>query len=43
MLAIYATADLLGLEQLEILRLLSELENVDGRFQYFISKEKLRL
>ena len=39
-LAIYATADLLGLEKLETLRLLSELENVDGRFQYYISKEK---
>ena len=41
MLAIYATADLLGLERLETLRLLSELDNVDGRFQYFISKEKI--
>ncbi len=41
MLAIYATADLLGLEKMEILRLLSELENVDGRFQYYISKEKI--
>ncbi len=41
MLAIYATADLLGLEQFEVLRLLSELDNVDGRFQYFISKEKI--
>ncbi len=41
MLAIYATADLLGLEKLEILRLLSALENVDGRFQYYISKEKI--
>ena len=41
MLAIYAAADELGLEKLEILRLLSELENVDGRFQYFISKEKV--
>jgi UDP-N-acetylmuramoyl-L-alanyl-D-glutamate--2,6-diaminopimelate ligase len=40
-LAIYATADLFGLEKLETLRLLSELENVDGRFQYFISKEKI--
>ena len=39
--AIYATADLLGLEKLEILRLLSELENVDGRFQYYISKERI--
>jgi len=41
MLAIFATADLLGLEQLETLRLLSELENVDGRFQYYISKNKI--
>ncbi|WP_281540952.1 UDP-N-acetylmuramoyl-L-alanyl-D-glutamate--2,6-diaminopimelate ligase [Maribacter aestuarii] len=40
-LAIYATADLLGLEKLETLRLLSELENVDGRFQYYISKKKI--
>ncbi|WP_411030263.1 UDP-N-acetylmuramoyl-L-alanyl-D-glutamate--2,6-diaminopimelate ligase [Spongiimicrobium sp. 3-5] len=40
-LAIYATADLLGLEKLETLRLLSDLENVDGRFQYFISKERI--
>lgn len=41
LLAIYATADILGLEKLETLRLMSELENVDGRFQYFISKEKI--
>ncbi len=41
LLAIYATADLLGLEQLETLRLLSELETVAGRFQYFISKKKI--
>ncbi|SMC32766.1 UDP-N-acetylmuramoyl-L-alanyl-D-glutamate--2,6-diaminopimelate ligase [Cellulophaga tyrosinoxydans] len=41
MLAIYGAAHLLGLEKLEILRLLSELENVDGRFQYFISKERI--
>ncbi|MFH6604651.1 UDP-N-acetylmuramoyl-L-alanyl-D-glutamate--2,6-diaminopimelate ligase [Maribacter algicola] len=40
-LAIYATADLLGLEKMETLRLLSELENVDGRFQYYVSKEKI--
>ncbi len=40
-LAIYATADLLGLQKLEILKLLSELENVDGRFQYYISKERI--
>ena len=41
MLAIYATAELLGLEKLEILRLLSELDSVDGRFQYYISKNKI--
>ncbi|RIV73960.1 UDP-N-acetylmuramoyl-L-alanyl-D-glutamate--2,6-diaminopimelate ligase [Flagellimonas aequoris] len=41
LLAIYATADLLGLEKMEILRLMSELENVDGRFQYYISKDKI--
>ncbi|MEX0362172.1 MAG: UDP-N-acetylmuramoyl-L-alanyl-D-glutamate--2,6-diaminopimelate ligase [Allomuricauda sp.] len=41
LLAIYATADLLGLEKMETLKLISELENVDGRFQYFISKEKI--
>ncbi|WP_222983359.1 UDP-N-acetylmuramoyl-L-alanyl-D-glutamate--2,6-diaminopimelate ligase [Flagellimonas meishanensis] len=41
-LAIYATADILGLEKMEILRLVSELETVDGRFQYFISKEKIK-
>jgi UDP-N-acetylmuramoyl-L-alanyl-D-glutamate--2,6-diaminopimelate ligase len=41
MLAIYATADILGLEKLETLRLLSELDNVDGRFQYYISKNKI--
>lgn len=40
-LAIYATADLLGLEKVEILRLLSDLESVSGRFQYFISDEKI--
>lgn len=36
-LAIYATADLLGIESIENLRLLSELESVSGRFQYLIS------
>jgi UDP-N-acetylmuramoyl-L-alanyl-D-glutamate--2,6-diaminopimelate ligase len=40
-LAIYATAELLGLEKAEILRLISELENVSGRFQYVISSEKI--
>lgn len=37
LLAIYATADVLGMEQMEILRLVSELESVSGRFQYKIS------
>ncbi len=40
-LAIYATADLLGLEKDEILRLISEIDSVSGRFQYFISKKKV--
>lgn len=41
LLSIYAVADLLGLEKLETLRLLSELESVSGRFQYFISEGKV--
>lgn len=40
-LAIYATADLLGLESGEILRLISELESVSGRFQYIVSNQKI--
>jgi UDP-N-acetylmuramoyl-L-alanyl-D-glutamate--2,6-diaminopimelate ligase len=40
-LAIYATAELLGLEKVEILRLISDLESVSGRFQYLISNEKI--
>ena len=39
LLAIYSTADLLGLKKDEILRLISELESVSGRFQYLISNE----
>ncbi len=41
LLAIYGTAELLGLEKVEILRLISELESVSGRFQYLISEEKI--
>ncbi len=41
LLAIYATAVELGIEQNEALRLLSELESVSGRFQYFISNGKI--
>lgn len=39
--AIYAAAELLGLETVENLRLISELESVSGRFQYLISEEKI--
>lgn len=38
MLAIYGTADLLGLETMELLQHMSTLESVAGRFQYAISK-----
>ncbi|NNC70602.1 MAG: UDP-N-acetylmuramoyl-L-alanyl-D-glutamate--2,6-diaminopimelate ligase [Flavobacteriaceae bacterium] len=38
LLAIYATADLLGIEEIENLRILSELESVSGRFQYLVSE-----
>jgi UDP-N-acetylmuramoyl-L-alanyl-D-glutamate--2,6-diaminopimelate ligase len=38
LLAVYGVSVLLGLDPDEALRHLSELENVTGRFQYFISK-----
>ena len=38
LLAIFATAELLGLDRMEALQLLSELESVSGRFQYFVSQ-----
>ncbi len=41
LLAIYATADLLGLETLNTLQLMSELESVDGRFQYVVSSKNI--
>ena len=41
LLAIYGVADLLGLETVEILQLLSQLNSVSGRFQYTISKQKI--
>ena len=41
LLAIYGTAEQLGLETVEILRLMSELESVSGRFQYLVSDEKI--
>ncbi|WP_340075474.1 UDP-N-acetylmuramoyl-L-alanyl-D-glutamate--2,6-diaminopimelate ligase [Leptobacterium sp. I13] len=40
-LCIYATANILGLDVLETLRYISELDSVAGRFQYFVSKEKI--
>ncbi|XRE42779.1 UDP-N-acetylmuramoyl-dipeptide--2,6-diaminopimelate ligase [Tenacibaculum discolor] len=39
LLAIYGVAELLGLEKIEILRIVSELESVSGRFQYTVSDE----
>ena len=41
LVAIYGVANLLGLENDEILKLISELESVSGRFQYIISEEKV--
>ncbi len=41
LLAIFATAELLGLTQIEALQLLSELESVSGRFQYMISDQNI--
>ena len=41
LLAIFATAELLGLEKQESLRLISELESVSGRFQFVISDQKI--
>ncbi|WP_372747058.1 UDP-N-acetylmuramoyl-L-alanyl-D-glutamate--2,6-diaminopimelate ligase [Lutibacter sp.] len=37
--AVYGVADLLGLNAMESLTLISELESVSGRFQHFTSKE----
>jgi UDP-N-acetylmuramoyl-L-alanyl-D-glutamate--2,6-diaminopimelate ligase len=41
LLAIYATACELGLEEMEVLRILSELESVSGRFQFIVSESKI--
>lgn len=41
LLAIYGTAVELGLDKIEVLRLLSELESVSGRFQFIISSQKI--
>jgi UDP-N-acetylmuramoyl-L-alanyl-D-glutamate--2,6-diaminopimelate ligase len=39
LLAVYGVSQLLGLESTEALTLISELENVSGRFEHFISNE----
>jgi UDP-N-acetylmuramoyl-L-alanyl-D-glutamate--2,6-diaminopimelate ligase len=41
LLAIYGTAIQLGLDNLEALRLLSELESVSGRFQFIVSESNI--
>ena len=41
LLAIYAVAVELGIEKVEALRLLSELESVSGRFQFIVSDTKI--
>lgn len=41
LLAIYGAAQLLGLNELEVLQIISALNSVDGRFQYLISKKKI--
>ncbi|WP_091392317.1 UDP-N-acetylmuramoyl-L-alanyl-D-glutamate--2,6-diaminopimelate ligase [Flavobacterium noncentrifugens] len=41
LLAIYGTAVELGLDHFEVLRLLSELESVSGRFQFIISDNQI--
>ena len=40
-LAIYGIATQLGLENFDVLRYLSKLESVSGRFQYFVSKNNI--
>lgn len=41
LVAIYGVAVELGIEKIEALRLLSELESVSGRFQFIVSKNKI--
>jgi len=40
-LCVYAIADLLGMDRLELLRLISELRPVRGRFQYFQTERNI--
>jgi UDP-N-acetylmuramoyl-L-alanyl-D-glutamate--2,6-diaminopimelate ligase len=39
--AVFACADILGLEKDELLRLMSTLENVSGRFEYFVTTNNI--
>ena len=39
--AVFGASKLLGLETIEILRIISELQSVSGRFQYFISNSNI--
>jgi UDP-N-acetylmuramoyl-L-alanyl-D-glutamate--2,6-diaminopimelate ligase len=41
LLAIYGTAIQLGMESLEVLRLLSDLESVSGRFEFIVSNSNI--
>ncbi len=41
LLAVYAVAIELGLEKEEVLRMISALESVDGRFEYVVSENKV--
>ncbi len=41
LLAIYGVAEMLGLEKMEILTGISQLESVSGRFQYIVSEENV--
>lgn len=41
LLAIYGVAIQLGIEELEVLRLISDLESVSGRFQYFVTDDNV--
>ena len=41
LLAIYGTAVELGMDNLEVLRILSELESVSGRFEFIVSDQKI--
>jgi len=41
LLAIYGVSDLLGVEPIETLQLMSTLESVDGRFQYIVSENNI--